>query len=686
MSLSKSTARTGSGCCFICKSPEDDELYYGKFIGKWRIQVHYYCLLLTSNLVQNGETDDVGMFGFLQEDIRAEVARIKSQKCYVCKAPYANISCCAKKCFRTFHTVCGRQAGCLNHYVDTYQSWCDKHVEIDDGARHGEEDACGICYEELGGWNKVESIRAPCCQNGWFHRRCVAQFAQSAGYFFKCPLCNNNTDQFKQAIQRRGVYIPEKDAAWELEPNAFDEQLERPSECDAEVCQCPKGRDFDTLNGKWDLRLCETCGSTCRHDLCMEVPTKNYVCTFCRPIVGDEPPAAVLALVEESRRAEAARRRASTSSDISSSTSSSSTIRPRARGRHAQRLRSLSTSSRCSTSTSCSSSSDIVARKKSKKRPLSSDSDSDCDLHDLIRKLPLRREARDKLLNDRVVIALEKLTADQIRQLSKPPPKTQTHLPSSQSSEDAKFDFNYRAKMNKEKRRKSVADLGFLRQVIRSDTDTLTTTDDNQQVEGAAKKDARTPSRKTGGSFAKQFKQRLGAVGGAKTVGSASRKRIISSSESDPEGVPVKKACPASAPSHNKSKSRISLFPPDDSENTCPNSPRKQTSVVPTATESDPSVAMAAIASPPAPVEPKSGDPKPGSTAKKNQTTLNSFFKKSPEEPSGGSGSSLASAIPTSAGESKSARTTKHSAGGARKKLVELDRSQRNLLDFFNRC
>uniref|UniRef100_A0A1Q3EXY7 Putative g2/m phase-specific e3 ubiquitin-protein ligase n=1 Tax=Culex tarsalis TaxID=7177 RepID=A0A1Q3EXY7_CULTA len=676
MSLSKSSTRAGPGC-FICKSQEDDELLFGKFYRKWRIQVHYYCLLLTSNLVQNGETDDEGIFGFLQEDIRAEVARIKAQKCYVCKAPYANISCCAKKCFRTFHTVCGRRAGCLSHFVDTFQSWCDRHVEVDTGVRHGEEDACGICYEELGAWDKVESVRAPCCQNGWFHRRCVAQFAQSAGYFFKCPLCNNSTDQFKEAIQRRGVYIPEKDAAWELEPNAFGEQLERPSECDAEVCRCPRGRDYDTMNGKWDLRLCETCGSTCRHDLCMEVPTKNYVCNFCRPIVGDEPPAAVLALVEESRRAEAARRRASsTASDVS--TSSSSTIRPR--GRTAQRLRSLSTSSRGSTSTS--SSSDIAIRKKPR-RPLSSESDSGCDLHELIRKLPLRREAREKLIHGRIVIALEKLTADKIRQLSRPPKKAPIPLPSSQSSEEAaKFDFNYRAKMNK-RRRKSVADLSFLRQVIRSDTDALTTTDDNQQ-----KEDARTPSRKTG--FGKQFKLRLAVGGGAKTP--ASRKRVVSSSESDPEAgaVPAKKSCPASAPVlNNKSKSRVSLFPPDNSENTCPNSPHKLTSGAATTTtsESDPSpVMMATIASPPAPpVERKGGEPK--STTKKCQTTLNSFFKKSPEEPSGASsGSGGGGTNPSSAyGESKSARK-KHSAGGSRKKLVELDRSQRNLLDFFNRC
>ncbi|XP_065078487.1 PHD finger protein 7-like [Ochlerotatus camptorhynchus] len=110
----------------------------------------------------------------------------------------------------------------------------------------------------------------------------MAQFAQSAGYFFKCPLCNNK-DDFSQQMQQRGIYIPEKDASWEPEPNAFNDQLERPSECDAEACRCRYGRDYDCK--RWDMILCATCGSTCRYDQCMEVPSKNYVCTFCLPIV-----------------------------------------------------------------------------------------------------------------------------------------------------------------------------------------------------------------------------------------------------------------------------------------------------------------------------------------------------------------------------------------------------------------
>ncbi|KFB37332.1 AGAP002929-PA-like protein [Anopheles sinensis] len=272
--------------CFLCKSSEDDELLYGKFYTKYRISVHYYCLLLSSNLVQNGVNDEVGIFGFLEADIRKENQRTKSCRCYICKQMHANIFCCAKKCLRTFHTVCGIKNRCLAHFTDTFQSWCSVHVPLRaDCNPHSAEEPCAICYEEMGPYDLITSIRAPCCKNSWFHQQCVARFAQTAGYFLKCPLCNN-VDTFTQAIPLRGVYVPERDAAWELEPNAFQDQLVRPSACDAEECRCKHGRETD--NRKWNLLICGSCGATCRHRKCMEsTESHTYVCQSCRPITGE---------------------------------------------------------------------------------------------------------------------------------------------------------------------------------------------------------------------------------------------------------------------------------------------------------------------------------------------------------------------------------------------------------------
>lgn len=42
-----------------------------------------------------------------------------------------------------------------------------------------------------------------------------------------------------------GIYVPEQDASWELEPNAFQELIERHNQCDHPNCICPKGRSHD---------------------------------------------------------------------------------------------------------------------------------------------------------------------------------------------------------------------------------------------------------------------------------------------------------------------------------------------------------------------------------------------------------------------------------------------------------
>ncbi|XP_062564319.1 pineapple eye protein-like [Armigeres subalbatus] len=726
-----------SSCCFICKSSENDELFLGKFHKKWRIQVHYHCLLLTSNLVQNGD-DDEGIFGFMEEEIRNEEARIRGQKCYVCKERYANISCCAKKCFRSFHTNCGLKNGCLSHYVDTFQSWCDKHVELVDDEKHSETESCGICYDDMGPYRRLESVRAPCCHNGWFHRRCVAQFAQSAGYFFKCPLCNNK-DDFGQLIRQRGVYIPEKDASWELEPNAFGDQLERPSECDAEECRCRYGRDFDDCK-RWDLIMCATCGSTCRHDQCMDIPSKNYVCTFCRPIVGNEPPAAVLELAEASRREEAARRAAAENENRASGSrrgNSSNLASSRSQSEGSDSDSSLGTTAmkskkrkRYIESSESSASSPVLARKKrnSKNRRTvleSEDSDSDVkskrkkssgqrrlsstssysslasshgeeiSLEEIVKNTPLPRGTSvEKLLYAKPIVRVEKLTEEKIKSLSSSEHDEDEEVSSTGSS--AVFDFNYRVKQNKKQRHRSMIELPTIKEVIRSDTDTLT----DASVGGGKESVPRPETPVTNKTFMKQFKLKL--------LGSKSVSRKRSTSESEPDVVAAKKPCPTV--DQQPSKTRVSLFPSYDEENTCPNSPRKassepisldytqeqqQQTTDPSPVKQKFSNRSLPVVFPPTPPKssPSSGSKTTSSHAAasaQQQKTLNAFFKTSPPVEADKANavtageSSQSSAIASSGKQvAKSAKTPKTTA---RKKFVELDRNQRNLLDYFNRC
>ena len=85
-----------------------------------------------------------------------------------------------------------------------------------------------------------------------YHRACINSLAETTGYFFKCPLCNNK-DTFELEMKRFGVFVPEQDAAWERDSNAFDSLLERHGSCDADDCVCPEGRDFDEDYTDWEI-------------------------------------------------------------------------------------------------------------------------------------------------------------------------------------------------------------------------------------------------------------------------------------------------------------------------------------------------------------------------------------------------------------------------------------------------
>lgn len=140
----------------------------------------------------------------------------------------------------------------------------------------GPKEQCIICLEKFSNYNPINVIEADCCHGGWFHKKCLMEFANSSGYFFKCPLCNN-VDDFIKFVQSRGVFIPQRDALWELQPGAFSELLERPQECSATNCfvasQNSKSKKF---------KFCEICGSVAIHQKCLEQDgKKSFTCTEC---------------------------------------------------------------------------------------------------------------------------------------------------------------------------------------------------------------------------------------------------------------------------------------------------------------------------------------------------------------------------------------------------------------------
>ncbi|XP_046557955.1 uncharacterized protein LOC124267121 [Haliotis rubra] len=279
--------------CVFCRSSEDCEEDYGKVIKKCGFTVHYFCMLFASGLSQSGKTETQGIFGFMPGDIRRELKRGNRLRCTYCKERGATIGCVVTSCRKAFHLTCGRKKGSLHQFYDSFRSYCPDHrprqtVQISDRLAFvgTANTVCSICMYAVVARSSHETMRAPCCKNSWFHRSCIQRYAMSAGlYFFKCPLCNSK-DLFQSEMLHCGIYIPDQDASWEREPNAYQDLYERYSHCDAANCKCLQGRDYDQDGTKWEIIVCEYCGSKGSHAACqgLVLIRKDYACEECAEI------------------------------------------------------------------------------------------------------------------------------------------------------------------------------------------------------------------------------------------------------------------------------------------------------------------------------------------------------------------------------------------------------------------
>ncbi|XP_016983546.1 uncharacterized protein LOC108047735 [Drosophila rhopaloa] len=271
--------------CVLCRSSEDDEIAFGVIHQQEEMMVHHNCLYLSSNLIQRGNERN-GILSFLKEDILAEARRCRLLSCCYCHRGGANIGCCESGCRRTFHTKCGVENLALNQFRDTYRSYCNLHVPNYRQRPSSATEHCVICQDLLVAagcrFSVVTMIQSPCCRNGWYHRNCLQAYANTAGYFFKCPLCNNSDVFLNVALM--GISVPNHDAVWETEPDAFAEQFHRDQTCTAVNCTVAEGRTGDVTT----LLYCTHCGSNPVHINC-KVTDGSYVCAVCSVVSpGDE--------------------------------------------------------------------------------------------------------------------------------------------------------------------------------------------------------------------------------------------------------------------------------------------------------------------------------------------------------------------------------------------------------------
>ncbi|KPJ00518.1 G2/M phase-specific E3 ubiquitin-protein ligase [Papilio xuthus] len=270
------------GSCSFCNRNIDDETIYGKLYSIGDIYCHYFCVLLSCCLIQKGK-DNEGLFGFLYPDIVAEIERSKKHKCSYCGKEGATLGCSVTQCRKQFHLPCGREKDAVSLYYGNYKSFCQLHAprqkinleimnkvkerisaqrkskvskdkEMSDLNDTQMNIVCVICYEPVESSPSINTFWPPCCaRDAWFHRNCLQRMALSAGmHYLKCPLCNDK-EIFLDAVMTQGYYVPDRDAAWELEHNAYSEMYEINLSCCALDCKCPMGREHDSDNENGDL-------------------------------------------------------------------------------------------------------------------------------------------------------------------------------------------------------------------------------------------------------------------------------------------------------------------------------------------------------------------------------------------------------------------------------------------------
>ena len=306
--------------CILCGQAEDDRFRFGeKYSSVYEekdVVVHYLCVLFSCALKRSSENDEAGIQGFAEKDILAEAKRGKRLRCAFCKKMGATLGCCVgPKCNLTYHYPCAADQEV--HFIASgqFESFCRKHRKLKPiviSEQLEEAAICASCFEsvELPDTDLPDVIQCKCCKHVC-HKICVQKFAYISGmHHFKCSFCNCNDlpdsgltesqarlahkckKRYVAAAQHRGVYIPEKDADWELD-SSFDMHESEFDKCDIEdengqpACKCARGTEYDESEHKrkaWYIVNCSLCAAHGCHRQCRNIAAKDcaaWVCDFC---------------------------------------------------------------------------------------------------------------------------------------------------------------------------------------------------------------------------------------------------------------------------------------------------------------------------------------------------------------------------------------------------------------------
>lgn len=180
---------------------------------QYRIELKQFMIfqLFSTDSKQNG-ADHEGIDGFLVEDIIDLAKSYSKTRCCYCKHRRATVRCCEPNCKRTFHVICGVKKKCLFEFVNQFNAFCHLHAKIDEKYdKHTDDWYCRICYEVIGEYDPITSIPS-CCNQDYFHKKCMQTYAIMSGCYTRCPSCGNDPDGYRKFLSKRGIFCPEKDA------------------------------------------------------------------------------------------------------------------------------------------------------------------------------------------------------------------------------------------------------------------------------------------------------------------------------------------------------------------------------------------------------------------------------------------------------------------------------------------
>ncbi|XP_065700801.1 PHD finger protein 7-like [Patagioenas fasciata] len=278
---SRKAPKNGEPACMLCHQAAANPDVCGHKLEADGLCAHEFCLFFANKLSQQG-VEEVGLRGFLPEDIRHTINWAAQQHCFICGESGAAITCWETGCDRSFHLPCATDGECVTQFLFQYRSFCWEHSPKQTVEAAPEDDTtCLICLDLVGDRRSYSVMVCPACKHAWFHRGCIQGQAVRDGISrFQCPLCRDR-DAFLSEMLTMGIRIPFRLPSWDS--LAYGALSERHSRCDASECLCPGGRGQVDEEGPWQLLLCCSCASEGTHRGCSYLwnNTSSWECDSC---------------------------------------------------------------------------------------------------------------------------------------------------------------------------------------------------------------------------------------------------------------------------------------------------------------------------------------------------------------------------------------------------------------------